>query len=125
MKKAGRVGGKVRSASCGPLRWLRRPVSGSPLRVWISETDPSSLTWTSSTTLPARWEARASEGYCGSVRVSRRPPLARERARRLASTTAILVDDASTMAWSLRMESDWLLGCFDSGFAHRRASYEK
>src|SRR5258708_15340342 len=36
------------------------------------ETEPSSATWTSRTTSPARCEDRASRGYCGSVRLTRR-----------------------------------------------------
>src|SRR5882762_180510 len=36
------------------------------------ETEPSSATWTSRTTLPARWVARAEGGYWGSVRRRRR-----------------------------------------------------
>ena len=38
----------------------------------MEETEPSSDTWTSRTTLPERWSARASGGYRGSVRRSRR-----------------------------------------------------
>src|ERR1700682_6491641 len=45
---------------------------GSPLRVRMEETEPSSATWTSRTTLPARWVARADGGYWGSVRRRRR-----------------------------------------------------
>src|SRR4030081_1186105 len=38
----------------------------------MDETEPSSATWTSRTTLPARWLARAAGGYWGSVRRRRR-----------------------------------------------------
>ena len=44
----------------------------SPLRMRMDETEPSSATWTSRTTLPARWLARAAGGYWGSVRRRRR-----------------------------------------------------
>src|SRR5260221_14652583 len=36
------------------------------------ETEPSSATWTSRTTSPARCEDRASRGYCGSGRLTGR-----------------------------------------------------
>ena len=44
---------------------------GSPLRVRMLETEPSSATWTSRTTSPARCAARASGGYSGSMRLWR------------------------------------------------------
>src|ERR1035437_2183084 len=52
---AGGLGGRTRSVAAAAS-------AASPLRVRTLETEPSSATWTSRTTLPARWAAMASGG---------------------------------------------------------------
>src|SRR5271154_5447805 len=55
------------------MAWAAAAASrGSPASVLTDETVPSSATWTSRVTSPERCAARASAGYCGSVRVTRR-----------------------------------------------------
>src|ERR1700674_1261743 len=99
----------------------------------MDETEPSSATWTSRTTLPARWVARAEGGYWGSVRRRRRVSACAGESQTLGAGASLfvamlagasfvvailVVDDASTTeSLSCLVESGLAWRFARSGFA--------